>query len=431
MNTTLRRGTCLSVLFTILVAAQAFAQGGVIPQANWTLEYVDSEELEAGYFGAANAFDGDSETVWTTQWLGSSSLPPHEMQINLGAEYGITGFRYLPRQDGWSNGNIAQYAFYVSTDGISWGSPVATGTFAGGTGEQQVAFAQTRGRYVRLRALTEVAGRPWAVVAELNVIAGGAPPPPPDPLSGTIIPQSGWRLHYVDSQETGAGNPALAAFDGNRGSMWASEWLAHSPPAPHEIQIDLGASYTITGFRYLPRQDGHTHGSIGQYQFFVSADGVNWGANVASGTFPNSASEKQVNFSAKNGRYVRLRALSEVTGQPWTTVAELNVVTSSVGQPPPPPPPSSTLSAIFTPSADHNSLVLHYVLDVFPVGADVTAANSVASLDLGKPAVVNGACYADITSILGSLSTGAYVATVTAVGNQGSGQSAPSAPFNR
>jgi len=37
----------------------------------------------------------------------------------------INGFRYLPRQDGAST-QIGQYEFYVSTDGVNWGSAVAT-----------------------------------------------------------------------------------------------------------------------------------------------------------------------------------------------------------------------------------------------------------------------------------------------------------------
>jgi hypothetical protein len=421
------------VVVALMAATPAFAQGA-IPQVNWTLLSVDSEDLDGGYYAGVNAFDGDPTTLWVTQWYTSSPPPPHEIRLSLGGEYDITGFRYLPRQDGVSSGNIGQYAFYVSSDGTSWGSPVATGTFPNVASEHQVTFAPTRGRYVRLRALTEVSGGPWSVVAELNVLATGAPPPPPGP-SGTTIPQGGWRLHAVDSQETGTGNyRATAAFDGVPGTMWATQFLSSSPPPPHDIQINLGAGYDITGFRYLPRQDGQPYGNIGQYEFFVSADGVNWGSAVASGAFANSGVEKQVTFGAKAGQYVRLRVLSEVNGDPWTTVAELNVLTSSpVGPPPPPPPPppSSSFSAIFNPSPDHNSLVQRYVLDVFPAGVDVTSANPVASIDLGKPAILNGECRSDISSFINSLGSGTYVATVSAVGAGGSGQSAPSNAFTR
>ena len=95
---------------------------------------------------------------------------------------------------------------------------------------------------------------------------------------------------------------------------------------PHEIQINLGASYSVSGIRYLPRQDGGggaANGRIGQYEVYVSTDGVNWGTAVATGTFANNASQKEVRFTAKTGQYLRLRALSEVNGNPWTTAAEI------------------------------------------------------------------------------------------------------------
>jgi len=117
------------------------------------------------------------------------------------------------------------------------------------------------------------------------------------------------------------------AFDGNPASLWHTAWYQGSPTPPHEIQINLGATYTLSGFRYLPRQDGSVNGTIAQYEFYVSASGppYNW-VLVASGTFANSPTEKEVAFAAVAGRYVRLRALSEVNGSPWTSVAELNVL---------------------------------------------------------------------------------------------------------
>ena len=94
---------------------------------------------------------------------------------------------------------------------------------------------------------------------------------------------------------------------------------------PHEIQIDLGANYTLTGFKYLPRQD-RVNGRIANYKFYVSGDGVKWGTAVAAGRLPNTSAEQTVSFSQVPGRYVRLEALSEVNGKPWTSVAELNVL---------------------------------------------------------------------------------------------------------
>ena len=111
--------------------------------------------------------------------------------------------------------------------------------------------------------------------------------------SSSVIPQTGWSLKYVDSQElVGENGAAVNAFDGNVNTIWHTKWSGGSPALPHEIQIDLGSTYNIDGFRYLPRQDGEVNGRIGQYEFYVSTDGVNWGSLVATGTFANNATEK-------------------------------------------------------------------------------------------------------------------------------------------
>jgi hypothetical protein len=122
-----------------------------------------------------------------TQFCSSSPATPHEIQVNLGASYALTGFQYLARQDGCANGWINQYEFYVSTDGVNWGSLVASGNFdygnlstacpGGGVPPAlQIAFPQTSGQYIRLRALSEINGNPWTAMAEINVL-GGTPAP--------------------------------------------------------------------------------------------------------------------------------------------------------------------------------------------------------------------------------------------------------------
>jgi len=142
-----------------------------------------------------------------------------------------------------------------------------------------------------------------------------------------VLPHSGWTLKYVDSQELkGEDGAATNAFDGNSNTFWHTQWLTANPLPPHEIQIDLGNTYTISGFRYLPRQDDSPNGMIGQYEFYVSVDGITWDNAIATGTFANNATEKEVSFNAKVGRYIRLRALTEVNSNPWTSMAEFNVL---------------------------------------------------------------------------------------------------------
>jgi hypothetical protein len=316
----------LAGALTVATAHPAFAQTvSLLPQSGWTLVRVDSEETASGDY-ATNAFDGDPSTLWTSEWVYTSPTHPHEIVIDLASVHSIVGFQYLPRQDGQPYGRIAQYQFSVSPDGVTWGTAAAASTFPNTSTQQEVRFTARSGRYVRLRALSEVAGRPWTAVAELNVLVQGGSTTPGTP-GRTPISQTNWTLRSVDSQETDAtDNRAINAFDGNPNTIWASQWLYASPPPPHDLQINLGAVYDVDGFRYLPRQDGQPYGRIARYEFYVSMDGTNWGTAVASGTFQNSATEKEITFTAKTGRYVRLRGLSEVGGYPWSTVAELNVL---------------------------------------------------------------------------------------------------------
>src|SRR5690606_37569191 len=72
----------------------------LIPKTTWALHYVDSQEISAGNWAATNAFDGNPNTLWHTQYSANQPPHPHEIQINLGGVHNISGFRHLPRQDG-------------------------------------------------------------------------------------------------------------------------------------------------------------------------------------------------------------------------------------------------------------------------------------------------------------------------------------------
>jgi len=316
--------------------------GSLIPQTGRQVS-ADSQETSCYNGAAKNAIDGNPSTMWHTQFCGASPSTPHWIQINLGASYSLTGLQYLPRQDGCSHGWIKGYAIYVSSDGVNWGTAVATGTLnygnlsttcpgAGVPGPITIAFPATTGQYIQLQALSEINGNPWISAAEIDVLSGPLPP--------TAISQQGWSVAYVDSQETRCYNgAAVNAIDGNANTMWHTQFCPASAPLPHEIQINLGRSYLLSGFQYLPRQDGCANGWIKQYEFYVSTDGVNWGMAVATGTFSYAGlsiacpggdvpAAIQVNFTPVTGQFIRLRALSEINGNPWTSAAEINVLGS-------------------------------------------------------------------------------------------------------
>jgi hypothetical protein len=124
--------------------------------------------------------------------------------------------------------------------------------------------------------------------------------------SGAPVPKASWTVVSVDSQETACENGAGAnAFDGVSATIWHTRYCPTSAPLPHEIQIDMQTGYRITAFRYLPRQDGGVNGFIGQYEFYATNNLSSWGAPLATGTFANDSTEKQVSFSPNTYRYIR------------------------------------------------------------------------------------------------------------------------------
>jgi len=276
--------------------------------AQMTVAGVDSQET--GQVGA-NVLDGNKATVWHTRWRTADPRPPHEIRLRFDGNYDVTGLYYVPRQES-TNGRIARYAVYVSLDGVAWGNPVATGTWANTKAEQAVTFPAKTGRYLRLRALSEVRGRAWTSAAELTVAVAPR------------VPRSAVRVRGADSEETTALNGVAANVnDGNRATIWHTRSTGDATPPPHEIKLDVGHEAALSCVFYLPRQDSSA-GRIAQYEVLTSSDNQTW-TTVTSGTWLDTPAEQTACFTARYGRYLRIRALSEVDGRPFTAVAELRV----------------------------------------------------------------------------------------------------------
>jgi hypothetical protein len=131
---------------------------------------VDSEELSAVDGRAQHAIDGNTSMIWHTEQSATSPKRPHELVLSLGSHYTIGGFTYLPRQDGILDVAVAQYSVYVSGDGVNWGTPMASGTFAKNATKKQVLFAGRAGQFVRFVAQSEINGEPWTSAAEIELL---------------------------------------------------------------------------------------------------------------------------------------------------------------------------------------------------------------------------------------------------------------------
>jgi hypothetical protein len=133
-----------------------------------------SSENTANQRHAANAIDGDPHTVWHTRFSGGEpERHPHELVIDLGDTCTLRGLRYLARQDNSWNGTIRDIEIAVSDDPDSFGDPVAKTALNKTRTPQEIPFPPTRGRYILIRALSEVNQGPWASAAEFGLISAG------------------------------------------------------------------------------------------------------------------------------------------------------------------------------------------------------------------------------------------------------------------
>jgi len=169
--TKFQRGTHFILLSALILAL--FAGSTVMAKAKIVKIKTAADSESAGY-ESFKAMDGDPSTMWHTFFGAGDPKPPHAIVLDLGDEYEISGFVYLPRVSGGNNGTIKDYEFYLSNDKKKFGQPVVKGAFAKRSGENVVKFGKpAKGRYVKLRALSEVNNNPWTSIAELKLLTEG------------------------------------------------------------------------------------------------------------------------------------------------------------------------------------------------------------------------------------------------------------------
>jgi alpha-L-fucosidase len=147
---------------------------GLMP-IGWKVVSVDSEETVGADNSAARAIDGDSATIWHTRW-NFDQKQPHSIAVDMGTTHRIGGFTYLPRQDGLLNGVVEKYCFETSTDGATWATNIAAGSFANiqnNPSLQEVAFAPVNARYFRFTSLQTIWNSGWTSAAEISVLPAG------------------------------------------------------------------------------------------------------------------------------------------------------------------------------------------------------------------------------------------------------------------
>ena len=139
-------------------AILAWVREASLPPPRRADERFSADSYSPGYEPAL-AGDGDLNTIWHTEFVGATPGYPHELVVNLGAARPVEGLLYVPRQES-PNGRVRDFEIRVSQDGKTWSEPLARGRWENDPTFKYVALPTPTARYVQLRGLSEVEGRP-------------------------------------------------------------------------------------------------------------------------------------------------------------------------------------------------------------------------------------------------------------------------------
>ncbi|RLK58325.1 galactose oxidase [Actinokineospora cianjurensis] len=283
-----------------------------LPRTGW----VATASSSAAGHPAGDALDNRLGTYWQS----ATTTGTHTFTVDLQREQKVSAIAVTP---GPATARITTYAVALSTNGSTFGAPVAQGTWATDGSAKSARFTGTNARYIRL-----------TVAGSITEFHGYGPSTAPGSVAP--LPRTGWTAVASDEETVSENGRASNVLDGNGRTIWHSRYST-TTPLPHWITIDMKSARSVAGISVIPRGDDG-NGNIGQYQVHVSNDGVTFGALQADGTWPDSSNVQTAMFGATvTARYVRLTALSEARNRgPWTTASEINVLT-----PAPAPDPSA------------------------------------------------------------------------------------------
>ena len=136
-----------------------------------------------------------------------------------------------------------------------------------------------------------------------------APKPPVLPKDGLPVKAS------ASSEESGKGNYAWKAVDGDEGTRWC----ASNPSYPQWLQLELEKPETLTGIKT-------TWENAGVYQFKVegSSDGKTWSTLVDGSNNTNKAPYTNDFAKVEGIRFVKIHALGKTSGG-WASIREVQL----------------------------------------------------------------------------------------------------------
>lgn len=275
-----------------------------------SFEASDIRDRNIRHFGTENLVDDDRYTYWAT---GDDVTSP-ELIIDLKAE---TTFDIIRLRENIKLGQRLDSVWVDQWQEGAW-HPLAMATSIGPNRLIHLGEAVTSKR-LRLRLFAPVA----VALSDVGLFKEQDVSYSVDTVTRAGINRSRWMLvgSYGDNDD-----PALAIDNDPK-----TYWLTAEMELPGAIDVDMGQQELISGFDYLPPQDGSHTGFVSRYGFDVSQDGEHW-KRVANGEFSNVAANpirQQVSFgNAVKARYFRFTIVAtanQTDNRSAVAIAEFNV----------------------------------------------------------------------------------------------------------
>ena len=131
------------------------------------LSDVNTAEWKAVGADAAQAFDGNTSTAWTTEGLSA-------LVVDMGKEENVAGFCYAPIAAEDLSGTIYKYNFYVSTDGQNWTKCNTNGEFSNIMHNPVPYFVRFgknyQARYFKLEPISEINSAQKTTIGEIGIL---------------------------------------------------------------------------------------------------------------------------------------------------------------------------------------------------------------------------------------------------------------------
>ncbi len=126
----------------------------IIPTTDFSFTCDNEQNPAEGSDGPiSNAFDGDTSTLWHSQYSPSIKALPATFTVDMGKEYKINKLTYVPRQSGGANGYITSYDLYVKkAESDDWTQVVTDGVWVSDTKEKTAKFNTVDARYIKFVA---------------------------------------------------------------------------------------------------------------------------------------------------------------------------------------------------------------------------------------------------------------------------------------